>query len=345
MKKKFLIMGLVLSLGGLALVGCGNNSGNYEDYITLGDYKALKVDKPERKVSEAEIKEIRDDELSYYIDYEEYDGPASRGDLVELSMTAKIGSELIYDFTGEDETYEIVLGDEEFGKEFDYNITGQMKGAKFEFTIQYDDSEEDSNLAGRSVDFKGELFAISKTIYPEVNDEFIRENTEYNSVSEWENYIVALAQENVDYENNMAFNENLGKALIDSCTIKGCPDDLYNRILTSYLDEYESYAEMFNTTVDDIYASFEVTREDIEQMAKEACYQQMALELIAQKEGISISDSEFDTLLANFADSEGYESTEEVLGDYNKDDLKNIFLQDKTLDFLADKAIITVITD
>ncbi len=339
------MIGLVLTLGGLALVGCGNNSSNYEDYITLGDYNALKVDKPERKVSEAELKEIRDDEISYYIDYEPYDGPASKGDLVELSMTAKVGNELVYDFTGEDETYEIVLGDGEFGKDFDYNITGQMKGAKAEFSVAYDDSEADDNLAGKSVDYKVEIIGISKTIYLEIDDEFIKENTDYSSVAEWENYIASLAQENVDYENKAAFAENLGKALVDCCTIKGCPDNLYKKILAGYEAEYASYAEMFNTTIDEIYASFEVTHEDIERMAKEACYQQMAIELVAKNEGITISDAEFDKFLEEFAYSEGYESSEEVYSDYAKEDLKNIFLQDKTLDFLADKAIITVITE
>lgn len=345
MKKKFLAVGLVLAMGVLGLVGCGNNSGSYSDYVTLGEYIGLKVDKPQRQVSDAELREIREDELSYYTDYEQYDGPACQGDLVELSMTVKSGADMIYDFSAEDDTYELVLGEEEFGAKFDYNIIGQMKGTKTSFSVQYDDSELDENLANRSVDFDVEILNISKTVIPEITEEFIQENTDFASVAEWEANIAAMAQENVDYENDAAFKENIGKALVESCTISGYPEDLYKTLLESYEAEYENYAEMFNTTVEDIYAAFEVTHEDIEKMAKDACYQQMALELVAAREGIVISDADFDAMIEDFAKSEGYETRDEVLSDYTEEALKNIFLQDKTLDFLADKAIITVITE
>ena len=66
--------------------------------------------------------------------------------------------------------------------------------------------------------------------------------------------------------------------------------------------------------------------------------QDLALQAIANKEGLTISDEELDTQLQTYATQGGYESVEAFLGTNSREDYRNYYMSLKVMDFLKENA-------
>ena len=108
----------------LLMAGCGSDSGDYSKYVTLGDYQNLKVTKTVEKVTAERVDEYEKEQLEEYVEYETVDGPVKEGQLVDVSLLAKSGDEVVYDFS--DDGYEMVIGDGEFGEQVDEALIGSV---------------------------------------------------------------------------------------------------------------------------------------------------------------------------------------------------------------------------
>jgi trigger factor len=101
---------------------------------------------------------------------------------------------------------------------------------------------------------------------------------------------------------------------------------------------------MFGCTLEEIYDMFEVDEDSLQQEYLYATNREMVLSLIREKEGLTMSDEEYQTKLDDFAKENEYDSVEELLEDYDEDSLKSYFLEELTLDYLEDEADITEVT-
>ena len=167
MKKKYRLLAVIMATACLA--GCGGNSDDYSKYVTLGDYANLSADLVVEKVTDEELEEYEKELLSEYVSYEEVDGPVKEGQLVQVSLLAKDGDEIAYDFA--DDGYEMTVGLQDFGAEVDEALIGGEIGDVLDFTVSYDDEFEDVMLSGKEISYHVEIQNISDVIYPELTDE------------------------------------------------------------------------------------------------------------------------------------------------------------------------------
>lgn len=345
MKKKFVLApALAVVLSAFAFVGCAGQSdnGDYSKYVTLGEVKGLEVEKTSSTVTEREIREYKDEALSEFLDYKEVDEVAY-GNSVDCEILAQEGSLVLYDFTGEENSYEFIVGDAEFGSKFDDELVGRKAGDELSFTTQIEDSLEDTSLAGKEVSFEVKIVSVTEIVYPTVTDAFVKENFGYDSVDEWNQSIIDEAQADMNAENDAVFRDNVAKAFAAKCTFNGYAESLYKRMLASLESEYLEYAEMFGCSVEEIYDMFETSHADIEKQALEATNEQMALEVWMESTGHKFTDQTYNEKATAYADEMGYDSVEELEADYDKENLKTIFIRDMAIDFLIESSIINVV--
>ena len=167
----------------LLLAGCGGDSGDYSKYVTLGDYQNLSVTKTVEEVTQERLDEYEKEQLNEYTDYEPVDGPVKQGQMVSVSLLAKDGDEVVYDFT--DDGYDLVIGDAEFGEQVDEALIGAVDADELDLEVSYDSDFEDAMLSGKDITYHIVVNSISDVIYPELTDEFVKENFGVVSVEKW----------------------------------------------------------------------------------------------------------------------------------------------------------------
>lgn len=367
MKKKIFI--LILAGLVLAATGCGKKNSDQtsslseqssdtdtssakkdativytNDNVQLAEYKNLTATKNIYTVTEDSLNERIQETLAEYADYNEVDRASQEGDYVTIMFTGTADGEKVIDYA--DDAYEIILGDAEYGTEFDQKLTGVKSGDTLDFTISYpseEDSSEDeiSELAGKTVDYHVEVTSISEEVIPEYTDDFVKENTEFDTKEAFEQDMKTSMEEEYTQASESELRETLINEVIESSTVTQYSEETYQSYYDAVMADYEGYAEMFGMTTDELISSFNMTDEDIKTETLDYLYRDLIVAAIAENENLSVSDEEFNTGAEQYAAEYEADDVSSFLEEYGEDNIRNWLLEEKVLDLLEENADIT----
>lgn len=336
--KKSLILFTVTALASGILTACGS-SGTYDKYVKLGEYKGIELNKIEPEVSDESLQDEIDLVLEENAEQKEITGRAcENGDMINIDFTGTIDGE---EFDGgSDEDYDLQLGDGYFLEDLESGIVGMETGQTKNITITFPE-DYDEELGGKEAVFSVTLNSIYEEILPEYTDEFVSGISDFSTTEEYEedlrNTLLEDAQANSD---DTAYTDLLA-AVVASSTFSGYPDELYDECKKSYDETNAMYAEMFGVDV----SYFELSEEETREYVEELVYEKMVIITIAEKEGIEVTEDEYNDAVESLTEEYGYESAEEFEADYTKDYLMEEFLASKVLDFLLDNAKVTEVSE
>ena len=269
---------------------------------SIKDYKGLQVAKPEVKVSAADVKA----ELKTYIDR------ASR--LVSVERKAKKGDTAVIDFEGfkdgepfqggKGENYSLELGSGSFVPGFEDQVIGMKAGDEKDIDITFPE-DYTPELAGAAVVFKVKVHEVKEKQEPEVDDEFAKDVSEFDTLDEFKKdlgeKLKARRQEQADRDFETAVIDALieklecdvPQAMVDYRADK-MVEDYANRIQSQGIS-FETYLQMMGMTVDDMRAQSKTA-------ADRNVRSDLALEAIVAAEGIEVTDAEVDGEIAKLAE-------------------------------------------
>ena len=301
--------------------------------VSIQDYKGLQVVKTEVKVSAADIKA----ELKPYIDR------ASR--LVSVERKAKKGDTAVIDFEGfkegvpfqggKGENYSLELGSGSFVPGFEEQVIGMKAGEEKELDITFPENYA-AELAGAAVVFKVKVHEIKEKQEPEVDDEFAKDVSEFNTLEEFKkdlgDKLKARRQEQADREFETAVIDALieklecdvPEAMIDYQADKML-DDYANRIQSQGIG-FEDYLRMMGMTMDDMRAQSKTA-------AARTVRSDLALEAVAAAEGLEISDTAVDEEISRLAEQYKMEE-DKVRSIVNADDIRRDLMMRGALDLV-----------
>lgn len=323
----------------LLLPGCGSDNGDYSKYVTLGDYTGLQVTKTVEKVTEEAVTESEQEQMDEYADYQEVDGPVEEGQLVNVSLLAKNGDDVVYDFS--DDGYDLTVGEGEFGEEVDKALIGAALSDELDLEVTYGEDFTDAMLCGKEISYHIVVNTISDIIYPELTDEFVKETFGYETVEEWRQSIRDELQQTNEQDAEETMRDDLVQAAVDACEISGYPKALYKQKKLEVESGYQSYADMFNCSLDEVYDMLGMDEQSREQEYIDAVNEAMVLAEIRKNENLTLSDDQLQQKMEQYAQENEYDSVTDLLTDYDEDSLKEYFLNEYTIDYLEEHASIT----
>ncbi len=346
MKKKLIPVLLAVCL--VAAGGCGSkkiSTGNkkiadavYEDeFVSLAAYTGLKAEKKVYEVTQQAVDDAISEQLEEYGDYEKVNRASQAGDYVYTDYIATVDGDTV----DQEKNYYFVLGDEEFGAEFDQKLTGVSKGNQLNFSLDFDEEEANETFAGKTVQFAVSIRKIEMMVLPEVTDQFIKKNFGYETYEEFTEAVREHVRQTYDTESTDTVQEELLKQVIDTSGILQYTQEDYDEAEEIVESFYQEYAEMFNQDIETIYETFDVTEESKETEIMDQLNRMLVVRAIIKNEKLTISDEEYEKGIAYYMEENDYTSSEEFINDYGEEEIKNRLLEDKVLKLLEDSAEIT----
>ena len=295
----------------LEIVEVGANGFTFKALVTvkpeasIKDYKGLVVAKPEVKVTAADVK----NELKTYIDR------ATR--LVTVERKAKKGDTAVIDFEGfkdgvafeggKGENYNLALGSGTFVPGFEEQVIGMKAGQEKDIDITFPENYT-PELAGAAVVFKVKVHEVKERQEPALDDEFAKDVSEFDTLEDLKKdlkeKLKARRQEQAEKDYESAIIEALceklecevPQAMIDYRANKMI-EDMANRLQGSGLS-LEQYLSMMGMNMDIMKAQAQVS-------AAQEVRTGLALEAVAEAEGIVISDEDADAEMVRLAEQYG----------------------------------------
>lgn len=348
---------LTVVLTASTLVGCGNNGGeenlsnvDAEKYVTkLGEYKGLQLT--------GSATEITDEYVESYIDYMlenskqpvaiTEDRPVQTGDVVNIDYVGKKDG-VAFD-GGTAQGYDLTIGSGTFIDGFEDGLIGAKIGETVDLNLTFPENYGSEELAGQAVVFTVTVNSIGELVRPELNDEFVQ-SLGMDYCQNVDEFYVVVRQSLEDTANANLENElqtQIVEKLMEICEFtEEVPEEMYNyykeQIDTNFVN---SASAVGMEKLDYILSYYGMTEEqynaEIETGALNSARQAIVCSMIAEKEGIEITDEELNTKIEENYANFGYESVEAYMESGNAEDYRDYLLTMEVLDFLVDNAVVT----
>ncbi len=282
--------------------------------VTLGDYKGIKLDKVEYNVTvddvQAEIDRARKQAGRRV---EVTDRAVENGDIVNLDYSGSADGVKFDGGTAQGQ--ELVIGSGSFIPGFEDGMVGMNVGETKDITVKFPENYHAENLAGKDAVFTITVNKIEKEELPELNDEFAKEVSKFDTLDEYRADVEKrLTEENTrraDAENENKLVEaivNNASVEIPSCMIEHQLDHIVEemRYRLSYMYrgmKLEDYLKYTGGTIEELR---EARKADAERDVKT----RLTLEAIVKAENLDVTDAEVEAEIVRMAQAQGKSADE-----------------------------------
>jgi len=273
--------------------------------ITVSSYKGIKAEKAVKKVAKAEVDaELERVRQRNSRTLEVTDRAAEKDDVAIIDYEGFIGDKAFEG--GKGEAHKLKLGSGQFIPGFEEQIVGHKIGDAFDVTVTFPEDYHAEELKGKEAVFKVVLNGIEKIELPELDDEFAKDVSEFDTLAEYKKDIKAkIEKRNADEADHMV-EEQLLTAIIDA--IEGdIPTCMFDNECENMLNDYENRMMQQGISMEMYLQYSGMTKakmlEDLRPQAERQVKATLALEAIAKAENFEISAEEVEAEYARVAES------------------------------------------
>ena len=308
--------------------------------VKLGKYKGIELKKIEYNVTDEDIEH----ELGHMADRNSRlvtveDRPVENGDITVIDFEGFVDGVAFEG--GKAENHELTIGSNTFIPGFEDQIIGMKTGEEKDINVKFPEEYFSEELKGKDATFKVKLHEIKKKELPELNDDFAKDTSEFDTLEELKKSIKEkLEEENKNkakYETEDAAIKAVSDATeveIPSGMIETEIDNMVRDIETrlSYQGmKLDQYLEMMGKSMEDF-------RKEYEEQAKTSVKTRLTLEAIEKAEKIEPSDEEVDKKLKEMAAMYGKKEDELALNEQFMNYIKDSLKGEAVIKFIVDNA-------
>ncbi len=311
--------------------------------IKIADYTGLEVKKT--------VKTIDDDAVNAEID--KMRSRNARIITVEDRAT-EMGDTAVIDFDGyldgvafeggKGEMFPLGLGSHTFIPGFEEQVVGKNIGEEFDVNVTFPENYQAENLKGKDVVFKCKLHEIKGKDMPALDDEFVKDVSEFDTVDALKADIKAKLEKSAAEQSDLDADNALVDALVAKMEAE-VPEIMYERRINDIAREWsmrnrikvEDYLKYTGITMEQFRDSFK-------DIAKKQVDLRLCLEQIAAEQNIEVTAEDIEKEYAELA--EQYKMTaENVKAALSEDAIKGDIKIEKALDFVRSNAKIEEVTE
>lgn len=313
--------------------------------VKLNDYKGIEAEKFEYTVTDEDIdNDIKkmQEQNARIIEVEERQ--VKDGDIVIIDFEGYIDGEQFEGGTAKN--HSLTIGSGAFIPGFEEQLIGKNKEDEVDVNVNFPEDYQAEDLAGKEALFKVKIHEIKEKELPELDDEFAKDVSEFDTLAELKEDVKKRLQEQADRKSKTETENSVIKNVVDKVEIdipKAMVDSQVNmeireldyRLRMQGLD-VEKYLQFTNGSMEDI-------REKMEPNAKQIVKTELVLEEISKQEGISATDEELNKELEKMAKQYNQE-LDKFKKNIKEEDLEYIklgIIKSKTVDFLVENAKFT----
>lgn len=310
--------------------------------VELGKYKGIKVEPIDVTVPDDEVEAEINKELeknARHVDIT--DRAAKMSDTVLIDYSGSVDGVKFEGGTAED--HKLELGSHSFIDTFEDQIEGHNIGDEFDVNVTFPKEYHAENLAGKAAVFAVKLKGITEKQIPKLDDDFVSDVSEFDSVDEYRKDIRQTLEDRKKAAARTRKEDEAIKALVEDSRIE-IPQPMIDTEADELIKNYDSrmraqglglqqYLQYTGMTIDKL-------REDMKEQAKLNIESRLVLEAVADAENISVSDEEIEKEIQEMADNYGMplDSMKSLITDNEKKSISTDLKVKKAMDVIIENS-------
>ncbi len=289
--------------------------------VTLGLYKGVEVEVEKEEVDEKKVEEhlhnLRERQARL-VTVEDEDYQAQEKDMIVIDFKGYLDGEPFEG--GEAEDYSLELGSGSFIEGFEEQLVGARTGEEKEVKVTFPEDYEEESLAGQEVLFSVTVKEIKRKELPDLDDDFAKEVSEFETLEEFKEDLWNKFQEEAKNQYQYHLEEAVINKVADNSEV-AIPEGLVEKQLDRMIEDIErrlgtqglkmeQFLQLTGKSVEDL-------KEEYREEAVKRVKSNLVLDAIIKAEGIDVEESEIE------------EKIQEIAQTYNDDPerVKDVFKQ------------------
>ena len=310
--------------------------------IKLGKYKGVKVEAMDTTVTDedvqAELDKVKEQNARLVA---ADDKAVEDGDQTTIDFEGFVDGEAFEGGKGED--YPLTIGSHSFIDTFEEQLIGKKVGEEVEVNVTFPEEYQAKELAGKPAMFKVTIKEIKVKEYPEIDDDFAQDVSEFDTLDEYKADIKKNLEDKKTQEAEADKESKVIEAIVKDSEMD-IPEKMIEAQAQQMLEEFAQNIAMqgisFEQYLQFTGATVEQLREQVTPQAKARVESSLVLEAIVKAEKIEATDEEFDEEVKKMAERYQMECDKinELLSDDDKNNIKADICAKKAAKLVVEKA-------
>ncbi|MBN2797219.1 MAG: trigger factor [Clostridia bacterium] len=310
--------------------------------ITVENYKGIEVEKIENTVSdeavEEELKRIQD-QNGRMITLEE--GEVQDKDVANINYAGFLGEDQFEG--GTDEGHDLTIGSGQFIPGFEEQLVGAKVGEEVEVNVTFPEEYHAEHLAGQPVVFKVKVNSIGRKELPELDDEFAKDVSEFDTLEEYKADLKRIMVEQTENADKAAIRDRVIEAVTNLVDVE-IPEGMVQHEVDHMLRDFDMQLQYQGLQLSQYYQLTNTKEADLrQQMAEDAKVRvktNLVLDQIIAQENIEATEEDLNAEFEKYAEAQktDAETIKKMFEQDNFEYIKNTIAVRKVVDFLVDNA-------
>lgn len=272
--------------------------------VEISDYKGIEVEKVVNAVTDEDV----DKQIQALRE--------RNGRLVTIDdRAAENGDVAVIDFEGfkdgvpfdggKDENYELALGSNTFIPGFEEQIVGRKTGEEFTINVTFPENYQMEEIAGQLCEFKIKLNEIKSKELPDLDDEFVKDATEFDTLDELKDDIRTKLEDSAAKNADVEAENKLFEALIEKMSAD-IPAVMFENKVDEMVRDFEMRLSQNGLNLETylMYTNMDLPafKKTFEDQAQKQVKVRLALEKIAELENVEITEAQVDEEINKIAE-------------------------------------------
>lgn len=262
--------------------------------VQISDYKGIEVEKSVKTITDEDV----DNQLKSMQE--------RNGRLITIEDRAvENGDTVVIDFEGfmdgkafdggKEDGFSLKIGSGQFIPGFEEQIVGKSTGEDFTINVTFPENYQMEELAGKPAEFKIKLHEIKATELPELDDDFAKDTSEFDTLDELKADLKKKLEENASKNAEAAAENAVYDAVIAKMNAE-IPQVMFERKIDDMVRDFEMRLSQQGLDLP-MYLSFTgmdetAFRDTFKDQAEKTVKLRLALEQIAKLENIEVTDEQ-----------------------------------------------------
>ena len=271
--------------------------------VKVEGYKGLKANKPSAAVSDEDVQKELEHLQERNARMVSVDRPAEMGDTVTFDYEGFVDGVAFDGGKGED--HALVLGSGQFIPGFEEGLVGATVDGELDVNVTFPEEYHAAELAGKPAVFKCKIHKIEKKELPEIDDELIKDGTDFDTVEAFKED----AKKRIGEQREKAAQDAVDEQLVDGligCMTADIPDAMIENTINDRIQDFAYRLQSQGLSLE-MYRQYtgmddKAFRDSFREQAEKQVKVRLALEAVAKAEGIEVSDEDIEAEYARFAE-------------------------------------------
>lgn len=291
--------------------------------VKLGDYSTIEIEEVEYKVTD----EMIDNEIltaqnqnSRMIDAS--DREVKEGDILTIDYAGFADGEQFPGGTAENQ--ELEIGSNQFIPGFEEQLIGKNKDEEVEVNVTFPEEYHEESLQSKEVTFNVTIKEIKEKELPELDDEFAKDVSEFDTLEEYKNSIKERLTKELENQERVETENKLVEKVVELSEVE-IPEGMVEAQVENELNDFGYRLQMQGLDLEQYLqltgSDAEGMKDQFRPMAEKRVNSDLVLEAIAEKEEFEVTEEDIDEELNLLAEQYNQEDKDKFIEDMKKGDL------------------------